>query len=157
MAGSFGLKLPQILTMVRNKSAAGLAYSSLLIEIVSLTMGSGYNIHYGYPYSTFAETIIVLFQSHIIFFLAFLYGQVSLPKYAIGAGLTILEAYLFLADKMPEQVYVYNQMIIFVLGNFDINTSTLIQNSSDLHQLCKQVHRSSLSFIIPNGCWRMLR
>ena len=61
------------MSIVKGKSAAGLTYSSMILEILMVTMVVGYNQHYSYPLSTYGEAIIILVQCYIILYLAWNY------------------------------------------------------------------------------------
>jgi len=112
------LKVPQIMTMITKKTAVGLSFPSMLSEILLLVISIGYNLHYGYALTTYAESAIILVQNFVILYLAFKFHQVSFVQFAIGflAGLSLLAAYVL--DLVPEQIYLSNQLIIcgLVLG-----------------------------------------
>jgi len=88
IAGAFIVKVPQIVKILRNKSAAGLSNSMFILELIILTISSVYGYTNKFPFSTYGETIIVAVQNVIIVFLVFHYqtGNYAL-FFALMAGL----------------------------------------------------------------------
>ena len=66
VAGSAGVKLPQVFNIVKAKSVDGLSGTSLLIEWVSSVSSLSYYAALGYPFSTWGENFFLFFQNAII-------------------------------------------------------------------------------------------
>lgn len=102
--------------MISKKTAEGLSFSSMVMEILLLTLSVGYYVHYQYPLTAYAENVVILVQALIIFYLSWQYKQIESNNFVVGTGLSLVILFLFLADKMPEQVYLYNQALVAVLS-----------------------------------------
>lgn len=66
IAGSVGVKVPQILSIVSAGSAEGIALSMFVLELVGYTINLGYNIARQNPFSTWGENLFLLAQTAII-------------------------------------------------------------------------------------------
>lgn len=93
------IKLPQIATIVNQKSVAGLSATTFLIE----TFGYTYNLaaHYrqNYPVTTYGEFFVLLAQNYYILYL--IYAYTKRPQLGVGivisfiAGLALLCSPIF--------------------------------------------------------------
>uniref|UniRef100_A0A7S1NI11 Mannose-P-dolichol utilization defect 1 protein homolog n=1 Tax=Eutreptiella gymnastica TaxID=73025 RepID=A0A7S1NI11_9EUGL len=63
VAGSFTLKLPQILKIMKSGSARGISLSMLQMELFGYAISALYNFGQGYDLSTYAENVVILFQN----------------------------------------------------------------------------------------------
>lgn len=115
MFGSFSLKVPQLITMIKGSTAKGVSFSSLYFEIMCMILTIGYSFHFGFAITTYAETIIITFQNLIILTLSMVYKEVNFFKFFIGFSTSVGFLALFVLDVLPDQVYVYNQLIVLVL------------------------------------------
>lgn len=70
VALSFTSKLPQILYMIKSKDIKGLSYLSIYLDILCFVCSTLYPIHMSYPFLTYGENLIILFENLIIFFIA---------------------------------------------------------------------------------------
>ena len=70
---SFISKLPQILYMLRTKEIKGLSYLSIYLDILSTLFYTMYPCHMGYPFLTYGEGLILLFQNIFIFCIVWKY------------------------------------------------------------------------------------
>ena len=70
---SFTSKLPQIIYMYKSKDIKGLSFLSIYFEIFSCLCSALYPIHMKYPFLTFGESVIILIENIIIFFLTWKY------------------------------------------------------------------------------------
>ena len=70
---SFISKLPQILYMLKTKEIQGLSYLSIYLDILSGLFYTMYPFHMGYPFLTYGEGLILLFQNIFIFCLVWKY------------------------------------------------------------------------------------
>lgn len=154
VVGSFSLKVPQIMTMMKYKTATGLAYSSMVSETLLMVLSTGYNYHFGYPLTTYAEAIIILIQCLIILFLAFQYGQITFPQFAGAYAISLGLLSLYFLDLVPEQVYVSNQLISIALSRLPLNFSHYLPSAPNLDQLQREIHRCSFLHILHLVCWR---
>ena len=63
----------RILKFYGNKSSEGLSVSSLTVEQAGMTGILAYSYRQSYPFSTYGESIIIVFQNFILFAMTFYY------------------------------------------------------------------------------------
>ena len=96
---SFTSKLPQILYMLNTKDMKGLSYISIYLDILSTLFYTMYPYHMGYPFLTYGEGLIILFQNFLIFFICWKYDTYqSADKNNMSFSL-LLVSFLFLCYK----------------------------------------------------------
>nr|XP_004669278.1 mannose-P-dolichol utilization defect 1 protein isoform X1 [Jaculus jaculus] len=69
VAGSLLVKLPQIFKILRAKSAEGLSFQSVMLELVALTGTVVYSITNNFPFSSWGEALFLALQTVTICFL----------------------------------------------------------------------------------------
>mmetsp|Transcript_14935 Transcript_14935/g.16895 ORF Transcript_14935/g.16895 Transcript_14935/m.16895 type:complete len:369 (+) Transcript_14935:60-1166(+) len=101
--GSLTVKIPLIRNCVEAKSTEGLAESSLISEILSLTISICYNILNGIPISTWGEFLTVQVQNFVILSLIWYYGRRPLfnPVWKVGAYIGFI---FFLMALLPSSL-----------------------------------------------------
>ncbi|NXM43887.1 PQLC3 protein, partial [Gymnorhina tibicen] len=62
------IKLPQLVAVLRARSAWGLSVTSLLLELAGFLVFLRYQIYYGYPLETYLEYPIIIAQDAILLF-----------------------------------------------------------------------------------------
>ena len=70
---SFTSKLPQILYMYKSKEIKGLSYLSIYLDVFSFLCSALYPFHKGYSFLTYGESVIILLENLLIFFMAWKY------------------------------------------------------------------------------------
>jgi mannose-P-dolichol utilization defect 1 len=125
------VKVPQIIKLVRSKSAEGLSILSYILETASFLITLAYNIRQGNPFSTYGEVSLILVQDVLISVLIFVYSGktplagaflagIASALYALlgsdtmvnAAQMTQLQAgagALGLASKIPQILAVFQQ------------------------------------------------
>lgn len=68
ITGSFMLKVPQIMKIMKNNSVEGLARSMYGLELLGYIITISYNWNNGYPLSTYGENISIAVQSEFKLF-----------------------------------------------------------------------------------------
>ncbi|KAI9473647.1 MAG: hypothetical protein EXX96DRAFT_596717 [Benjaminiella poitrasii] len=83
------VKIPQILTILRNKSAQGLSFTSYIMETLSYFITLAYNLRQGNPFSTFGEIMFICIQNVVIMILMLQFSKQTsklvLTLLALGA------------------------------------------------------------------------
>ncbi|KUI58177.1 hypothetical protein VP1G_05461 [Cytospora mali] len=82
VAASSVVKVPQIVNLVRSRSASGISFLSYLLETSSYLISLAYNVRRGFPFSTYGETALILGQNVVI--------TVLVLKYSGRAGVAAL-------------------------------------------------------------------
>lgn len=92
------VKLPQILNLVRARSAAGVSLAAYLLETTSYLISLAYNVRNAFPFSTYGETALILAQNVVITVLVLAYSgragaaAVLVALLAVGAAALASEA-----------------------------------------------------------------
>lgn len=96
------VKVPQILTILKNGSAQGLSLTSYLLETLSYFITLSYNLRQGNPFSTFGEIMFICIQNIIILSLIFYYGGKGGLLVGTLAGLSTLLYSLNNEEWVPQ-------------------------------------------------------
>ncbi|XP_056431857.1 mannose-P-dolichol utilization defect 1 protein-like [Gadus chalcogrammus] len=72
--GSLMVKLPQILKLMGAKSAEGMSFHSVLLELLAITGTMAYSISNNFPFSAWGEALFLMLQTVAIGFLIQHYG-----------------------------------------------------------------------------------
>ncbi|CAK7267469.1 hypothetical protein SEPCBS119000_002565 [Sporothrix epigloea] len=89
------VKVPQILNLVRSRSAAGVSFLSYLLETTSYLVSLAYNVRNGFPFSTYGETAFILVQNVVITLLVLHYSGRGAVAALLTAVLTAAGTALF--------------------------------------------------------------
>ncbi|CAI5677398.1 unnamed protein product [Oreochromis niloticus] len=73
--GSVMVKLPQILKLLGAKSAEGLSFKSVLLELLAITGTMAYSVAKNFPFSSWGEALFLMLQTVTIGFLIQHYGK----------------------------------------------------------------------------------
>ncbi|XP_059210604.1 mannose-P-dolichol utilization defect 1b [Centropristis striata] len=106
--GSVMVKLPQIFKLMGAKSAEGLSFQTVLLELLAITGTMAYSIVNKFPFSAWGEALFLMLQTVAIGFLIQHYGGRS------GRGVLFLVVYfallvLVLSPLTPISVVTYMQ------------------------------------------------
>merc|ERR1712078_605199 len=69
------IKLPQILAILKSKSAAGLSLTGFETELVAYTLTFSYGLHFKLPFSGYGESILMSAQDLVLLALIYKYAQ----------------------------------------------------------------------------------
>lgn len=125
------VKVPQILKLLQSQSAAGLSFTSYVLETASFLITLAYNVRSGWPFSTYGETALILAQDVVIAVLVLHFtgrdgvagafgAAVAAAIYALLVSDTLVDAKLMgylqagagalsIASKLPQILTVYRQ------------------------------------------------
>uniref|UniRef100_A0A3Q0SS62 Solute carrier family 66 member 3 n=1 Tax=Amphilophus citrinellus TaxID=61819 RepID=A0A3Q0SS62_AMPCI len=73
--GSVMVKLPQILKLIGAKSAEGLSFKTVMLELLAITGTMAYSIANNFPFSSWGEALFLMLQTVTIGFLIQHYGK----------------------------------------------------------------------------------
>jgi len=102
VAGSLMVKFPQIIKIVQNKSAAGLSFLSVILDLYAVTTGVAYSYAKGFTFSAWGDALFLLIQTMLIAAMVLHYNYssnlaaafvavFSVVLYALVSGLTPID------------------------------------------------------------------
>lgn len=110
------VKVPQILKLLKSRSAEGVSFLSYVLETSAYLISLAYNVRNGFPFSTFGETALIVGQNVIISVLVLNYsGRASLAAVFVAA-LAGSVAMLFTESVLDMKTLSYLQAGAGVLG-----------------------------------------
>ena len=95
IVGSTFVKFPQILKIVNAKSAEGISFLGVLLELIAVTSSASYSFAKGYPFSSWGESCFLMFETAIIGFLVLLYSNRLKQANSFAAIYSIITYMLF--------------------------------------------------------------
>lgn len=104
ITGSIAVKLPQLYTIIKNKSSAGLQMSMYVLENIGYTISMSYNIINSYPFSTYGENIFLCIQGNLLVYATAYYQNKINTTFIIGAILYIIFTYILLSGSTSIQL-----------------------------------------------------
>jgi PQ loop repeat len=116
MLGAMTLKVPQIQTMFNKKTAQGVSVTAEVSDLLVYVLQTGYNYHYGNAFSTYGELVFLLFQTAVIIYATFAFGNLSFSNLALILGGSGALFAVFLLNLVPEGVYSYNMYTLIAIS-----------------------------------------
>eukprot|EP00792_Barthelona_sp_PAP020_P001922 TRINITY_DN1309_c0_g1_i1.p1 TRINITY_DN1309_c0_g1~~TRINITY_DN1309_c0_g1_i1.p1 ORF type:complete len:267 (+),score=68.45 TRINITY_DN1309_c0_g1_i1:65-802(+) len=110
------LKLPQIITMIKKRSADNLSYIQFIVEIIQYCITIAYHYHNGYPFGVYGECVPLLIQTLLIVFLMLFYKNHFKKglSYVIAINVVLVCSFL-LFNVVGMNVLTMCQAIPFVI------------------------------------------
>lgn len=103
IVGSTFVKFPQILKILNAKSAKGISFLGILLELIAVTSSASYSFAKGYPFSSWGESCFLMFETAIIGFLVLLYSNRLKQANSFAAIYSII-TYLLFNGILPMSV-----------------------------------------------------
>lgn len=103
VAGSFMVKLPQIIKILKNQSAAGISFLGVLLELYAVTTGVAYSYNKGFTFSAWGEALFLLLQTAVVAMLVLHYNR-SPNVAAIFVGVFSVILYILVGGLTPIDV-----------------------------------------------------
>ncbi|KAM4713946.1 mannose-P-dolichol utilization defect 1b [Anableps anableps] len=136
--GSVLVKLPQIIKLMGAKSAEGLSFNSVLLELLAITGTMVYSMSNRFPFSAWGETLFLMFQTVTIGFLIQHYRRRT------SIGLLFLVLYFILLGVLLSPVTPMSVVTTMQASNMPaIIISRLIQAATNF----RNGHTGQLSAI----------
>ncbi|KAI9330188.1 hypothetical protein BDR26DRAFT_712000 [Obelidium mucronatum] len=110
IAGSAGVKVPQILKIVKSGNAKGISLISYVLETLALVITLSYNVRKENPFSTYGEVAFVSIQNFIILLMLTTYSKSYISLFAISTLFTAA-AYALLSDILPSEILLSLQWV----------------------------------------------
>lgn len=102
--GSVAVKLPQILSIVRAKSAGGISLSMFVLELIGFTITLGYNVSRQNPFSTWGENFFLLTQTVVIVVLMLYYSKQMGVMSISGLALWVAALGAMVSGNVPADI-----------------------------------------------------
>ncbi|KAG5677825.1 hypothetical protein PVAND_007549 [Polypedilum vanderplanki] len=132
-------KVPQIITIFKAKSAAGLSMKSLGIETASYTVSTLYNFTNGYKILNYFEYIILLVQNYMLIGIVLFYRKQLNQKFIGFATLYWIIAALFTFSILPKSI-----LTLMIPGTLP---ASVISKTLQLLEIIRTKDSSSISAI----------
>ncbi|TVY84115.1 Mannose-P-dolichol utilization defect 1 protein [Lachnellula suecica] len=110
------VKVPQIIKLLRSKSASGISFLSYFLETSAYLIGLAYNYRQGFPFSTYGETALIMVQNVVITVLVLNYSGKASTAALFVAGLASSAATLFAPNILDMKSLSYLQAGAGALG-----------------------------------------
>ncbi|XP_064615370.1 mannose-P-dolichol utilization defect 1 protein-like [Liolophura sinensis] len=129
--GSVLVKLPQILKIISAKSAEGISFVGVILELAAISSTAAYGFAHSFPFSAYGEALFLVIQTVLIGFLVLFFGGQAFQAFLFLAVYGGIMAYL-MSPMAPLTLLAYLQAsnIIIVLASKLIQASTNYRNSS---------------------------
>jgi mannose-P-dolichol utilization defect 1 len=131
LAGSFGLRLPQIIKILKAGSGAGLSVISEILMILSVFGSLSYGYYKNFPFSSFGESYFLYAQSNIVLLLCLFYSSNFLLIIISVTVFTALPGLLFQGLLPVEVIMGFNgfSVVLAVVSKL-IQAASNFQNGS---------------------------
>lgn len=96
------VKVPQILKLLQSQSAAGLSFTSYVLETASFLITLAYNVRSGWPFSTYGETALILVQDVLIAVLVLHFTRRDLMAGTFVAGVAATIYGLLVSETLVD-------------------------------------------------------
>ena len=103
ITGSMLVKVPQITKILNNKSADGLSITSILLDLLAITIHISYSFVSGFPFSAWGDGTFLALQTAIIASLVFYFGHKSAGKAGLFITLYGVLVFLLMGGITPKE------------------------------------------------------
>lgn len=110
------VKVPQLIKLASSQSAAGLSFTSYLLETASFTITLAYSVRNAFPFSTYGETAFIAVQDVAIGALILLFSGRSAGAAAFVAVVAAAAYALFVPEVVDMEMLRYLQAGAGLLG-----------------------------------------
>lgn len=113
LIGSLLYKLPQVVRILRRRSARGISVSYYALETVGTTFSAVYFARRSYPFITYGETVFGLIANVAILYMIFFYEKY--PSYVVVAySVCFASMLLFLVSSMASMELLINLQLLSI-------------------------------------------
>ncbi|KAK3697665.1 hypothetical protein RRG08_007477 [Elysia crispata] len=122
ITGSFIVKVPQIIKIMRAKSGEGINLISVTLELFAISAAWAYGAGHKFPFSAYGEAIFMAFQTVVIAFLVCIYSE------QLAKGLAYVSVYVGIMGFLLSPSAPLGLLAVLQAGNiFTVSVSKLIQ------------------------------
>lgn len=116
VAGAVGLKVPQILAILKAQNAKGISVMSYLLEVTVFIIATAYALQQNYPFSLFGDLVAILIQDFVILFLMALYAKKIDAQFFIYSVCAVVVMAVMFGGFLPAEVVVTLQSLTIPLS-----------------------------------------
>lgn len=118
IAGSCFVKVPQIVNVLKSRSAEGLSALSFELETVTFIVSAGYGYLKELPFSAYGESVILCVQNFFLLALIYILSQASMVRAAFVSGLlaSFIGSILLGHVSFELMSVLFNFIIVIMLG-----------------------------------------
>ena len=98
------IKLPQIASVLKSKSAAGLSVTGFEAELVAYTLTFAYGLHKGLPFSGYGESFLMGCQDIVLLAVVYRYAKTSASHVALAASVYVGGLGLLLSGRLDDEI-----------------------------------------------------
>lgn len=110
LIGSVLYKIPQVVRVIRRRSAAGISVLMYALETIGTTFSAVYFARRAIPFSTYGESVFIMGQNAVIITLIVFYENLPRLPAALCAMLYILSLFLLYSQFIPMRVLMILQV-----------------------------------------------
>jgi len=127
VVGSSLVKLPQVLKIYAGKSAVGISFLSVLLELLAVTFSGVYGLAKGFPFGSYGESLFLAIQTAIIGLLVLWYGGKKMQALVfmicysalVFAGLKLVPVHILWYGQATNIPMVVIGKFIQIITNFN--------------------------------------
>ena len=123
MWGALGVKLPQIIKIIKKGSTLGISFRAVVFETLMNCIMVGYNLYRKNPFSIYGENVFLGAQNIIVLALFFFYpNQKSFRSYIIWVLVLIVLAIPLLGQMVPgniQEMSISFAIVIFIIARLE--------------------------------------
>jgi mannose-P-dolichol utilization defect protein 1 len=98
------IKLPQIITLLRSKSAQGLSLTGFETELVAYTLTFSYGLHFSLPFSGYGESILMSAQDLVLLALIYKYAKTPFSHVATVVSFYMGGLAVLLSGQLGDEI-----------------------------------------------------
>ncbi|RUS81150.1 hypothetical protein EGW08_011091 [Elysia chlorotica] len=126
ITGSFIVKVPQIIKIMKAQSGEGINLVSVTLELFAISAAWAYGAGHKYPFSAYGEAIFMAFQTVSISFLVFVYSN------QLAKGLAYLSVYVgIMAFLLSPSAPLGLLAVLQACNIFTVSVSKLLQAATN--------------------------
>eukprot|EP00930_Biecheleria_cincta_P079745 TRINITY_DN67666_c0_g1_i1.p1 TRINITY_DN67666_c0_g1~~TRINITY_DN67666_c0_g1_i1.p1 ORF type:complete len:232 (-),score=27.78 TRINITY_DN67666_c0_g1_i1:39-734(-) len=133
MLGALGMKLPQVLKIVKARSVFGISEAWVINDFIGGSLYAVYNMLVGHPFISWAENLIIAVQNAIIVALFWMYSpSLSKPPRLIASGVFFALVLLAFVFGLPPALLSSLGVLTMVIANVS-KVPQIVKNYGQKH------------------------
>jgi len=136
------VKVPQVLTLIKNKNTQGVSVTSVLLELLGYGIQTGFYTSESYAISQYLEYPLLVLQDFLLLILLNKYTPSGIPAIKYISGATALIAILA-SGSVPKNI-----LLLFMSSNLFFSLSSKLAQAKELHSTKNSENVSVIVWII---------